>query len=98
MKPRAPGKKEGTHERMGGMVLQIDRVAEDQKSIHGITALLVRTLRGACKDRAPQESNHADKHTRSKRYVELGQLRGTMPGLPQQRTSRYAEKRKAIFI
>lgn len=83
---------------MGGMVLQINRVAEDKKSVYAIAALPMRALRRASKDRAPQESNHADKHTRSKHCAELGQLRGTVPGLPQQRTSRRAEKRKAIFI
>ena len=77
MKPRAPGKKEGMHERMGGMVLQINRVAEDKKSVYAIAALPMRALRRASKDRAPQESDHADKHTRSKRYAELGQLRST---------------------
>ena len=83
---------------MGGMVLQINRVAEDKKSVYAIAALPMRALRRASKDRAPQESDHADKHTRSKRYAELGQLRSTVPGLPQQRTSHRAKKRKALFI
>ena len=47
----------------------------------------MRAVRGASKDSTPQEIHKQEEHKRRKHNARLGQPRGVMPRLPQERTS-----------